>query len=658
MRRRRIPLGIFVPIALLALVGTLASLQYKWLGQVGEAERDELRASLERRTRDFSDEFDREITRAYTTFRPRADQADAATAEALSRALTDWRASAAFPELVKRVFVYRQTSQGSELSVLTADGSRLEAVDWTDELAPVRARVANPIERLPTINDVRPSIVMYALGSTTVVSDVPALLLPLPSTAPISEAPVFDRRMAPGTGDLTFKTQISHDFVIVEFDRKFLVETMLPALAERHFAQGRVHVAVVDGRSETVLRSGWPNEMPVSVERADVVIPFFMLRTEAVTRELIANGSVMTYSMNSAAGARNGGAGARAGGGAGGRAGSVPAPAGASRGTDRMSITVEQRSASGGFVRMSSGAWSVLVQHAAGSLDAAVAQTRLRNLWMSFGILSVLVVSIGLVWFNARRSERLAAQQMDFVATVSHELRTPLTVIRSAAQNLSAGVVHDSTQAKQYGDLIETEGRRLTDMVEQVLEFAGLSGNRRRPVMARPTDAGALARDVATTYSALVDAEGIAVQVDVAPDLPLVLVDEGALRRALQNLVVNAIKYGADGRWIGISAQAATTRGEREVQISVSDRGRGIDPAELVHIFEPFYRGQFAVERQIHGNGLGLSLVKRIAEAHGGRVTVKSAAGQGATFTLHLPAATPDTAPVTPLSESPAAPTA
>jgi hypothetical protein len=115
--------GIFVPIALLALVGTLASLQYKWLGQVGEAERDE---SAERRSSgaraDFSDEFDREITRAYTTFRPRADQADAATAEALSARADGLARERCVPELVKRVFVYRQTSQGSELSVLTADG--------------------------------------------------------------------------------------------------------------------------------------------------------------------------------------------------------------------------------------------------------------------------------------------------------------------------------------------------------------------------------------------------------------------------------------------------------------------------------------------------------------------------------------------------------
>ena len=211
-------------------------------------------------------------------------------------------------------------------------------------------------------------------------------------------------------------------------------------------------------------------------------------------------------------------------------------------------------------MRLSSADWKVLVQHSAGSLDAAVEHARRRNLVLSFGILGVLMASVALIVVNARRSERLAAQQMDFVATVSHELRTPLAVIRSAAQNLSAGVVHDERQAQRYGDLIEAEGRRLTDMVEQVLEYAGLSGNR-RPVMARPIDVSAVVHDVVSTSAGLFDAEGFTVDVDVPADLPPVVADEGAIRRALHNLVTNALKYAADGRWLGISARATTSRG-------------------------------------------------------------------------------------------------
>jgi signal transduction histidine kinase len=299
-------------------------------------------------------------------------------------------------------------------------------------------------------------------------------------------------------------------------------------------------------------------------------------------------------------------------------------------------------------VNVASG-WRVLLQHSAGSLDAAVAQVRRRNLVLSFGILAVLVAGVGLIVVNARRSERLAAQQMDFVATVSHELRTPLAVIRSAAQNLSAGVVLDAKQAQRYGDLIEDEGKRLTDMVEQVLEYAGLSGNR-RPVTARPVDLASLVGDVVSSSSPLLDAEGFQIEIDVPADLPPVIADEAAIRRALQNLINNALKYAADGRWLAISARAATTRTGPEVQVVVSDRGRGIAAEDLAHIFEPFYRGRYALERQIHGNGLGLSLVRRIAEAHGGRITVTSSSGVGSTFTLHIPAGTTQPA-TTPLTE-------
>jgi signal transduction histidine kinase len=304
-----------------------------------------------------------------------------------------------------------------------------------------------------------------------------------------------------------------------------------------------------------------------------------------------------------------------------------------------VSIFVDSRGTSSTDVKLnaSSAAWQLRFQHSAGSLDAAVGAARRRNLWLSFGILTVLAASVVLIVVSAERWQRLAAQQMDFVATVTHELRTPLTVIRSAAQNLSAGVVHDAAQARQYGDLIETEGRRLTDMVEQVLEYAGMSGTWRTH-NARPIDVGELIRDVVASASSMPDAGNVEFAVEIPDDLPAVAGDEGALRRALQNLIGNAVKYGRDGRWIGVTVRRTLARGGDEVQVSVSDRGRGIDADDLAHIFEPFYRGRYAIERQIHGNGLGLSLVKRIAEAHGGRVTVTSGPGTGTTFTITLPA--------------------
>jgi signal transduction histidine kinase len=227
---------------------------------------------------------------------------------------------------------------------------------------------------------------------------------------------------------------------------------------------------------------------------------------------------------------------------------------------------------------------------------------------------------------------------MDFVATVSHELRTPLAVIRSAAQNLAAGVVDDPAKAKRYGDLIENEGRRLTDMVEEVLEFAGLSGQRRALAL-KHVDTVSLVQDVVHSSADLIASAQAQADVTAAGDVPLVLGDEDALRRAVSNLLTNALKHGRDGRWVGISVTRQQHEGRDEVHIAVSDRGRGIPAGDLPHIFEPFYRGRQALDQQIQGNGLGLSLVQRIAEAHGGRVAVTATSEHGTTFTLQLPIA-------------------
>ncbi len=385
-------------------------------------------------------------------------------------------------------------------------------------------------------------------------------------------------------------------------------------------------VSVVDARSEPVVSRNLAPGVRLDPARADVMMPFFGVRPETFR-----NATVTWTGPAGSAGTKSG---LRI---------VQPVP----NVTSEFSIAVGSPAAgvmgaAPALLRSPGGHWRVLVQHSAGSLDAAVEAARRRNLWLSFGILAVLAASAGLIVINARRSERLAAQQMDFVATVSHELRTPLAVIRSAAQNLAAGVVHEPGQAQRYGELIETEGRRLTDMVEQVLEYAGLEGNR-RPVMARPVDVGSLVTDAVSSCSALFEAEEFEAITDVAAGLPPVLADEGAIRRALHNLLTNALKYAAAGRFVRVDVLGGTAKGQREVQIVVSDRGRGIDAEDLAHIFEPFYRGRYATERQIHGNGLGLSLVKRIAEAHGGRVTVKSAPGAGTSFTIHLPAAPADT---------------
>jgi len=626
MRRRRFFLGLIAPASLFALVGALATLQYHWLGQVSEAERSDLRDSLDRHAREFTDDFDREISGVFTGLQPAPNQFDAAT---FAKQVDDWKASARFPELIKGIYLARTGEK--DIFLLRFDPARraFEPTIWPASLEPVRARLRPALDRVapPVAN---PGTVFTWSTPPPIFADVPAVVIGVPATIENREPQHPPPNVSGGTNSV-FVTLEPYQRLIAELDGAYIKQTMLPQIAARHFpdtGSDRYRVAVVDSRGDALITRGLAEGQHIDPGTADVISGFFsMPRIETARTTAFAVGGVRgagggrvdvltTDTLRSTAGVMQ-----------------------------QFSMVVEQRDKSGAArgtapsIRMTAGSgWRILLQHQAGSLDAAVAAVRRRNLWLSFGILGVLVTGVALIVINARRSERLAAQQMDFVATVSHELRTPLAVIRSAAQNLSAGVIHDATQARRYGDLIEGEGRRLTDMVEQVLEYAGVSGNQ-RGVAARPVNVAALVDDVVASCQPLLEAEKFEVAVDVPPDLPDILADADAIRRVLHNLVNNALKYAADGRWIGIAARPGTSRAGKDVQIAVSDRGRGIAPQDLAHIFEPFYRGQNAVERQIHGSGLGLSLVRRIAEAHRGRVTVTSQHGVGSVFTLHLPVA-------------------
>jgi two-component system sensor histidine kinase ResE len=173
-------------------------------------------------------------------------------------------------------------------------------------------------------------------------------------------------------------------------------------------------------------------------------------------------------------------------------------------------------------------------------------------------------------------------------------------------------------------------------MVEQVLEFAGVQSGRQKYDLL-PVSINQVLDDVLIASQPLLAESNFQIEKDVATNLPMVMADQSALARAIQNLLSNAMKYSGDSRWIGLQADTVLNDHRRMVRIIVYDRGLGIPGEELPHIFEPFYRGNEARSAQIRGNGLGLSLVKNIVEAHGGQVNVKSQKGAGSSFTLHLP---------------------
>ncbi len=285
------------------------------------------------------------------------------------------------------------------------------------------------------------------------------------------------------------------------------------------------------------------------------------------------------------------------------------------------------------------GRWTLLVKHRSGSLDKAFATFRLRTMAISFGVLLVLALGITMLTVSTERARVLAKLQMEFAMGVSHELRTPLTVIRVAADNLANGMTESTQQAQKYGRLIGDEARRLTDMVEQILNFARAHSPGRGADLAPVAPADIVRRAVGACGPALREA-GMEVERAIAPGLPNVCVDENLIVDCLQNLLNNAVKYAASGGWVRVRADAVPGPGGPRVRFAVEDRGPGIGPDDLPHIFDPFYRSEAIRNSQIPGVGLGLSLVKRIVEAHRGTIEAVSSPQSGATFFLYLPADT------------------
>jgi signal transduction histidine kinase len=285
------------------------------------------------------------------------------------------------------------------------------------------------------------------------------------------------------------------------------------------------------------------------------------------------------------------------------------------------------------------GQWQILIKHRAGSLDAAATELQWRNFAISSGILLVLAAGLVVVGMSSARARSLAALQLEFVARVSHELRTPLAVIRSAAYNLSTGIIQGKDQVQQYGKMVEDEGKRLSDMVDQIMLFARMESGQAR-YDARPLDIDETVAAVLETLAPSIQESKCSVTRNAEPGLPKALADPVALKHSLQNLIVNALKYGKRGESVNLTISAKQDSHSAEIHLAVCDDGPGIDPSDIPHLFEPFYRGRNAGS-DVPGNGLGLNLVKRMMAAQGGSVSVTSNSG-GTCFTLHIPSVKAD----------------
>jgi len=594
MKGSRSTIAALVSLAVLAVaLVVLGILQYRWIGELANAERQRMQTGIDFAAHHYGDEFDHELTRIFFAFQvPLPD----ATAEHLLKRYDEWAASTRDPKIVRAIY-FVPPVPGAPMQRIDPSGRTARDTSWPSSLAALQPMIAAEAAGGRPVQPVVP-------GATAIVipcGGMRRVMFKEHMTAMAAMGLVPLHRM-PGPGDAP------PAFVIVELDRDYIARVVLPDLTHRYFdtPNGRDYeVAVVTpDHATTIYRS----DVAVTTNRSAGGPP----AGAGATRPLDPYANTPTRTSDSRAGAE---------------------PFRADVTLPIFSVRAMRREPHEALIFAPppehQPLWHLLVRHRQGTLEEVVGATRRRNLLMTGGILAVLAGTVLALAGMLRGAERLRLQQLEFVAGVTHELNTPVAALTAAGQNLADGIITEPAQVVRYGSAIVKESRRLTEMISHVLAYGGMQSRRRLTLS--PLDVREVIDEAVSTCRWMADEQGVVIERDVARDLPLVDGDAASLARALQNLLSNAIRHGAPGKWVAIRASSD----ERSVAIVIEDRGPGIAARDLPHLFEPFYRGRGA--DRVRGSGLGLTIVKQIAAAHGGTVTTERRREGGAMFTVRIP---------------------
>jgi two-component system, OmpR family, sensor histidine kinase SenX3 len=593
-----------VPILLTCVLIALAVLQYRWSREVSEAASTRMQTSLQDSMMNFRLDLAREL--ATMCLELQGENAASIDARELAHRVAEWQRTSSLSALILNVYEWKRVDGKGQplLRLLTPQAHFEKMAEWPAEFdaahetllssgfttAGLRGNLGSAGARKRT-SAPRKELEEPILGA--IDQDVPVLIVP-----------------ATRSGEAVW--------LLIALDRVVLRDRLFPQLSARYFG---------DPRS---------SEYEVAVIGAGSERPQMLFSTGASFGDDARRGIDATLNLFGAPGVRMGTPQSsldslRTAGGYTAPGGDPLAPPQPNMGFYKIRFDPIH---DGNDDRD----WHLVVKHRKGSVAAAVAKLRYRNLKISFGVLLVLAASVALIVFNSQRARRLATLQMDFVAGVSHELRTPVAAILSISENIVDGIVVNEEQLLRYGGMIQNQARLLQHLVEQVLRFAALQRTTTSYTI-RSIKIADLVDEVLENTSALIVASGFTVEREIDPNLPEINADFGVLSQCVQNLITNAVKYGGQNKWIGVRASLSRRSSPALINVTVEDHGIGIDDEELKHIFEPFYRSPKVIESPVHGTGLGLALAKNFAEAMGGWLTVTSKPGIGSAFTIHLPVA-------------------
>jgi two-component system phosphate regulon sensor histidine kinase PhoR len=265
--------------------------------------------------------------------------------------------------------------------------------------------------------------------------------------------------------------------------------------------------------------------------------------------------------------------------------------------------------------------------------EVEVGTVRRRN----FSVTAAPVRSAGangavLVLHDITELRRLERVRRDFVANVSHEFKTPLTNIQGYSETLLSSALDDTANRRRFVEIIRDHARRLARLTDDLLKLSRIEAGRLDLEM-RPIRVDALVKSCVETSRLNAEAHGLEIHVDVPENTPAVRGDGTWLGEVLQNLLDNALQYTPSGGQVDVLARA----NGHAVTFTVADTGIGIPESDLERVFERFYRVDAARSREAGGTGLGLAIARHIVDAHGGRIWVESAVGQGSRFYFSIP---------------------